>query len=218
VLHKVGTVILNPGPGPRALRRLLIAEDAFALANAEVSAALAPTTERLRAQFDVSQAVTLSADGLQAWRQVFQVIQAAEIWDNHGPWIVRNHPSFGPGVKERFESASQISPAQRNEAARARQRIVAHIEGLMGDDAVLCLPTSPRVAPLRNSPVAEIEVTYRNQAAALLCIAGLAGLPQLSLPTAEIDGLPVGYSIVGPRGSDLMLIDLAAALLPRGTM
>ncbi|HET7713995.1 MAG TPA: amidase family protein, partial [Bauldia sp.] len=152
-------------------------------------------------------------EGLQNWRQVFQTIQAAEIWENHGAWIMRHHPSFGPGVKERFELASRISRGQRSEADKVRYRIVAQIEELIGDDAILCLPTSPRVAPLRNSPVADIEITYRNQAAALLCIAGLAGLPQLSLPVAEVDGLPIGYSIIGPRGSDLTLIELATSLV-----
>jgi amidase len=212
VLGTVGAVMLDPGQTADVPRRLLVAEDAFAMASPEVALALGPTTERLRAQFDISATVSVSADGLQTWRKVFQIIQAAEIWANHGAWITRHHPSFGPGVKERFELASQVSEGQRGDAAKARHGIVAQIEDLIGYDGVLCLPTSPRIAPLRNSPVADIEVTYRNQAAALLCIAGLAGLPQLSLPVAEADGLPVGYSIVGPRGSDLMLIKLAAAL------
>jgi len=214
VVRRVANVILDPAEATHEQRRMLVAEDAFAMADPEISAALAPTTARLRAQFGASATVPVSAEGLQNWRQVFQTIQAAEIWENHGRWIMRHHPSFGPGVKERFELASHVSASQRDEADNARKRIVAQIEELIGDDAILCLPTSPRVAPLRNSPVADIEVTYRNQAAALLCIAGLAGLPQLSLPVAEVGGLPVGYSIIGPRGSDLMLIDLAAGLMP----
>ena len=46
-----------------------------------------------------------------------------------------------------------------------------------------------------------------------LCIAGLGGLPQASLPLAELDGLPLGLSLVGPRGSDLQLLKLARDLL-----
>ena len=68
---------------------------------------------------------------------------------------------------------------------------------LLGDDGVICLPTSPRGAPLRGTPVDQIEVEYRNQAMRLLCIAGLTGLPQITLPMATTGGLPLGLSLIG---------------------
>jgi amidase len=39
----------------------------------------------------------------------------------------------------------------------------------------------------------------------------LAGHPQVNLPGATVDGLPVGLSIIGPRGSDATLIAVAQA-------
>jgi len=48
--------------------------------------------------------------------QHFQVaiwLQAAEIWREHRDWIQQHKPQFGPGVKERFEMASQISQEVR---------------------------------------------------------------------------------------------------------
>ena len=50
------------------------------------------------------------------------------------------------------------------------------------------------------------------QAMCLLCIAGLGGLPQVSLPLATLDGLPLGLSIVGPPGSDMTLLALAESV------
>jgi amidase len=47
----------------------------------------------------------------------------------------------------------------------------------------------------------------------LLCISGLGGLPQISLPMGELDGLPLGLSIVARRGGDLMLLGLARRLM-----
>ena len=41
---------------------------------------------------------------------------------------------------------------------------------------------------------------------------GIAGAPQITLPIANIDGLPVGLSLVGPVGSDEMLLALAEEL------
>lgn len=50
------------------------------------------------------------------------------------------------------------------------------------------------------------------QAMRLLCIAGLGGYPQLSLPLATLDGLPLGISLVGRRGSDRSLLAAGSRL------
>jgi Asp-tRNA(Asn)/Glu-tRNA(Gln) amidotransferase A subunit family amidase len=41
---------------------------------------------------------------------------------------------------------------------------------------------------------------------------GLTGVPQVSVPGASVDGLPVGLSIVGGHGSDAALVAVARAL------
>ena len=45
------------------------------------------------------------------------------------------------------------------------------------------MPTMPDVAPLRSTDEAALE-TYRNNAVQMLCMAGLSGFPQISLPLA----------------------------------
>jgi amidase len=66
----------------------------------------------------------------------------------------------------------------------------------------------PDVAPLLSEPEEALN-DYRNAALNLLCLAGLAGVPQVSMPLASRLGAPLGLSIVGPRGSDLSLVRLA---------
>jgi len=39
----------------------------------------------------------------------------------------------------------------------------------------------------------------------LTCIAGTTGRPQITLPLAEVGGLPVGLSLLGARGADEVL-------------
>jgi amidase len=46
-----------------------------------------------------------------------------------------------------------------------------------------------------------------------LCIAGLARLPQISLPLATLDGCPLGLSLIAARGNDTLLLELAARLM-----
>jgi Asp-tRNA(Asn)/Glu-tRNA(Gln) amidotransferase A subunit family amidase len=49
----------------------------------------------------------------------------------------------------------------------------------------------------------------RSPNSALTCTAGTLGAPQISLPLGEVDGLPVGLSLLGARGSDEMLLNFA---------
>jgi amidase len=82
---------------------------------------------------------------------------------------------------------------------------------MLAGNAVLVLPTVPGIAPLRDTPAAELE-DYRGRAMSLLCIAGLARLPQINLPLVRLDGCPLGLSLVAARGGDMMLLALAKAL------
>jgi amidase len=51
---------------------------------------------------------------------------------------------------------------------------------------------------------------FRARAFALLSIAGLARLPQISLPLATMAGCPLGLSLIAPRGRDRGLLDWVA--------
>jgi amidase len=209
ILESVGRVLLGDEGVPERPRRLLIARDAFALVEPAVRAALAPGLARLEELLGSGEEIELAADGLVTWFETFRTIQAAEVWASVGAWVTRVRPKLGPGVQERIAWAATVTPAMLAEANARRAQVRTRMEEVMGPGDVLCLPTSPRAAPLLGTPVDKIEVEYRNQAMCLLCIAGLAGLPQLSMPIARISGLPIGLSIVGRRGADTMLLSLA---------
>ena len=175
--------------------------------------ALAPAVDRVAEQVGAAREVTVAPDGLGAWFETFRVLQSASIWSNHGEWIAATRPAFGPGIKERFEWAETLAAEDAAAAGKHHRAIQARVDDVVGVGDILCLPTSPRAAPLKNTPVDDIEIRFRHQAMHLLCIAGLGGLAQISLPLAEIDGLPLGLSLVGPRGSDMQLLALARDLL-----
>jgi amidase len=73
---------------------------------------------------------------------------------------------------------------------------------------VLCLPTSPSPAPLKGLPLPDTD-RFRARAILFTCVAGLAGLPQVSLPLGKVDGAPVGLSLIARPGADEMLLELA---------
>lgn len=213
VFARVGEALLDEDGKSPAPRRLLYAQDAFDLVDREVSDALAPAVDAAAGIIGSRADITVSPGGLPGWYETFRVIQAWEIWSNHAAWIGEAKPEFGPGIRERFEWASRVTE-QDVEAARIRRAaIVEQVNGLFEEGDVLCLPTSPRVAPRLDAPTDELENRVRPQAMSLLCVAGLAGLPQVSLPLASLDGLPLGFSLVGPKGADRQLLALAGRMM-----
>jgi amidase len=76
---------------------------------------------------------------------------------------------------------------------------------------ILCMPTTPFPAPLKGQPLPALE-PVRARILELAAHGGLTGVPQVSVPGASVDGLPVGLSIVGGHGSDAALVAMARAL------
>jgi amidase len=156
-------------------------------------------------------AVTLAGDDAAAWRDAFRIIQSSEVWATHGAWVGATKPDFGPGIRERFEAAEAIGAAEIEAAHRMRSAIAARLSAMLPRGTLLLLPTSPGVAPLREASASDLEA-FRSRALALLCPAGHAGLPQISLPLADVGGLPVGLSAIAAPGADADLLALAEAL------
>jgi amidase len=86
-----------------------------------------------------------------------------------------------------------------------REAVAAHLDAILGEDALLCLPTAPGIAPKLMTPAPGLEV-FRTRAFGLLSIAGLARLPQISLPLGMLHDCPLGISLIAPRSRDLGLL------------
>jgi amidase len=112
-----------------------------------------------------------------------------------------------PGVRERFEFGRSITGEEADAASEVRLEIRTLLEEALGLDSVLLLPTVPSIAPMRDLPAHDLQL-HRERSLSILCLAGLAGLPQVTVPIASLDGAPLGFSILGPRHSDLALIAL----------
>ena len=211
-LESVGRVLFGEPEVPGTPRCLVIAEDAFALVDEKVGDALRPAVERTAERIGATRHTRVSPTSLPDWFGNFRIIQASEIWANHGEWITAAKPLFGRGIRERMDWASRVEPDEVRRARGRHDEIRARLDDLLAEDEVLCVPSSPRAAPRKNTPTDDLEVRFRHQAMCLLCISGLGGLPQVSLPLATLDGLPLGLSLIARRGADAMLLSLAAEL------
>jgi amidase len=211
IMEEVGKVLLDNARPARRPTKLLIARDLFAAVDVSVSQALQPALDHLIALVGTSGDVDVAGGEYPAWRNVFRVIQSEEAWAAQGEWIEKVKPKLGPGVKERFAAAAVMDPKEIAEAKALREKIVARMLSLMTEDTVLIVPTSPGIAPLRNTPADQLDV-FRARAIELLCLAGHAGLPQISLPVATLDDCPLGLSIIGGRNCDEDILALAVEM------
>ncbi|MGP1395335.1 MAG: amidase [Inquilinaceae bacterium] len=213
LLQRAGDVLLALGPHGAAddaavTGSVLYGMDAFDRALDEARPALDAAAERVGRTLGPLTRVTVAEDGLASWLAHFQALQWREIWRTHVSWITAHRPRFGPAIQERFDQASRVTDAAVDDAATGRAAVRARLADLLPAGTILVLPTVPSIAPPMNQPPDE-AVRNRQRALAILCIAGLGGLPQISLPLATVRDCPVGLSLIGPAGSDRML--LAAA-------
>jgi amidase len=209
---RVADVLLRDDAQPLPARvRLLRPADAWALLEADVAGALAPVAERIGSVLGAAADVSVVLESFDTMYWNFRYIQGREAWTTDGGFIERHAPPLGPGVAERFAWSREVTDRQIADANAFRGRFRAHLSEILGGDGVLLMPTMPDVAPLLASSEADLEA-YRNAAIRLLCIAGLAGFPQVSMPLATRQGAPLGISLVGPAGTDRSLVALAARL------
>ena len=208
MLARVGQVLLGGDRTHPDSARLLIATDAFELVFDEIRPALDHAIESLSQQLGPLHETRLYEGNAAEWMMSFRILQGVEVWQSHGEWIRNTQPKLGPDIHDRFEWAASIDPTELPRAREIRRHAVQRLDALLGNDGLLCIPTSPAIALPVNSAGEELE-QFRSRALALLCIAGLGGLPQVSLPLAAFGGCPLGISLIGPRNSDSWLPGLA---------
>jgi len=106
---------------------------------------------------------------------------------------------------------SAIPESERQWAAMMRAEARARLAWLLPPGTILCMPTTPFPAPPKGLSLATLE-PLRARIGCLASQGGLTGVPQVSLPGGAVDGLPVGLSILGARGSDTVLVAVAKAM------
>lgn len=187
--------------------RLLLADDLFAQAVPEAERILRNAVQRIVPLLGQPQSVRAVRD-MDALYWAFRWLQGREAWTADGPMIERFAPPLGPGVAERFAFGRSVSDAEVARGEAVRRDFRARLAKLLGQDGVLLLPTVPDIAPLVSAGESELD-DFRNRALRLLCLAGLSGFPQISIPVAHRDDAPLGLSVIGPKGSDKSLTAFA---------
>ena len=194
----------------RAISDLVILDDAFLEADQQVAVLLHEALAEMKSVLPALRHGRMPQP-LNSWREIFRIIQAFEVWRQFGRFVREYCPSCGPGVAERMQAASTVTAAQAGAARKMRAEARDLIVAMARPGTILVLPAAPCIAPRLNTPTQDLE-SFRIRTMRLTCIAGLAGLPQISIPVGTISGCPVGLSFIGWRGGDEVLLDLSFAL------
>jgi len=214
LFRKVGHVLLQGERVEAKIERLILAQDLFAHADANAGRILWRVLENLGSKLPRPEHEEVAGDALDEWRNAFRLIQGFEIQSTLLPFIRSHTVDLGPGIKERFAAAAQITFAEADVARRLRDKIAERLEALAKPGTLIVLPTTPTLPPERGIPDGESLTAFRSQTLGHTCLAGHAGLPQISLPAAEASGCPIGLSFIGWKGGDEALLDLAVRLAP----
>jgi amidase len=189
----------------------LVASDAFAQADDDVAALCRKFLTRGTELLPRSVEETIAPKGFDTWREAFRVVQAKEVWETFGAFVTKAKPKVGHGIKERMDFAASVTSEQASGSREILAGARGHILSRLPPGTVMALPSAPSIAPPLAATGEALE-QFRVRTMRLTCIAGLAGLPQISIPVGTVSGCPAGLSFIGWAGADEVLLDLACRL------
>lgn len=206
--ERVGRVLLQSTSQGATPDRLVIAEDLFEVLCDDVREAHQPIVDAIAEMIGDQTTLRVAPDGIDEWMTHQRFLQMREAWDTQRVWIEENNPRVAFEVAIRYLNGMSVTDDQVAASNVVREQIRSRVSGLLSDGAIMCFPTSPTPAPPPDIPVPE-RVELGERIARLTCIGGMTGCPQINLPLATVDGLPVGLSLMGGHGSDETLMRFA---------
>jgi len=220
VLAKVALVFLAAAPvSPNKPTTIHLIREAFALADADLQQSLSEPLQRLREIFGSSVRESslqeLVADdaghSFATCADSFCVIQWAEIESCLGAWVANARPEFGPEIAASFQLMKQLDRRRVGDELQRREQYFRSLHEFLGPNDLLCMPTTPALAPLKGHPPRRSSsgTGYYPRTLSLTSVAGMGRLPQVSLPIAAADGVPVGLSLLARHGQDSFLLQVA---------
>lgn len=158
-----------------------------------------------------AQAVQMFPNGLAVDYATYLTAMMADCREAILPFIRSSGMPLVRGIEERAAAAEALTETEIHVARAGRAAIRDRSRALLGPKGVILAPAA-HDAPFRLDAPLSVFDEFRHQLQRLFCVAGMAGLPQVVFPAGQIDGAPIGLSLIGPAGSDLSLIAHARRL------
>ncbi|GGF54513.1 hypothetical protein GCM10011519_30510 [Marmoricola endophyticus] len=209
LLRAVGDVLLDSDPGPGGTDQLVVVPALLRLADDDVAAAVRTWAYERGARTEDHDVSSWSQ-----WPASYGDLQAHQAWAAHGDWLRGRLDVLGADVRARFAHGAGVTEDDRVRAETILAGAAEVVRGLVGD-RVLVIPSASSVAPPIGPDLAASTQRVRRATFRLVCPAGIAGMPALSVPLRTSDGLPCGACLVAAPGRDRDLLSLAERLTAR---
>jgi amidase len=216
VLSRATSVLLSTLiPADAKPSSIYLLREAFELCDAEVSQALrhAATNlfgQRLR-EISMGEIDDEPQETLRNWYEIYRVLQRAEAVSCLGSWVEATKPKFGPLIAESIALAFNVERELIPEMMDRREKYFARMKSFLRETDLICLPTMCSPAPLKGSLMKRGDPSSRGyypRALSLTSIAGVARAPQVSMPVADLNGVPLGLSLMARTGEDPFLLSV----------
>lgn len=140
----------------------------------------------------------------EAGVEAARVVNRVELAEIFGPLHDRNPDILGPKVVTMIEDGRRVTGAQYLDALNARAKLYETVEEVLTNHGAILTPAALGAAPKgldsTGDPVFCAFWTY-------------LGVPSITLPLLDVDGMPMGVQLVGARRDDGRLLRTANALV-----
>ncbi len=137
-----------------------------------------------------------------------------EIWNTFGAWIKNENPELSSGVEYNLHGYAES--ANRKDIQRslyAKKAFQNKINKFLCGGNILCFPTTVDSAPRLDELTPEFfKGDYVPRAMGVNAVSCLSCTPQITIPVAGADGVPVGLSFIAGYGQDMVLINFCNQL------
>jgi amidase len=210
ILKRVGEALFIDHNVASAPTRILVAEDAFAIAGETIREREIAWIQGKAKEIGASvEFVKLAHTSLEEYRELFLFLQPREVGLLHTEWVNKVRPSFGVDIAARFKRAAELANSDASSQKSARQEAKSYMIDLLDAESVICLPSTFGTAPLIDCSDEEAR-EFRAKTMMLTSPAGLAGLPQINIPGDFSDDHPAGIGFIALN--DEILLQLACHL------
>ncbi|SIQ83235.1 amidase [Alkalispirochaeta americana] len=217
VLHQAMGVLLRSqeAPLPR-VNHVYVLKEAVALADPAVRQAFSEFT----AYFHTLPGVTVIPLSLRditgldinldaCNTKALRVLQTAEIANSIGGWILQNDPEKGPNFQAGFRNVEEFDRTTMNDALNLSEALFSRIASFTQAGDIFCYPTAPVEAPEKGTLTGDnlpAVIDFYDRTMAVTAFAGVGRLPEITLPVAQINGVPLGFSLAAGHYQDEFLL------------
>ena len=219
VLERIMRVLLAEDNVNHTLPSVCFLDDVFQLCDNEILETMKSVSAKISDQF-ISEHLTLSmiTDGHVNCEWLFEqagLLFSTEIWNTFGAWIESSNPKLSLGVENSFKNFAKPANRKDIQASLCKTKVFSKkLNEYLYKGNILCFPTTLDLAPRLDEITDEFlsKGNYYPRAMGITSISGFSRTPQITVPIANSDGVPIGLSFIAAYGQDMKLINFCNKL------